>query len=133
MNSDREPTESAAGWILYDDACGFCRRWVPFWENTLRKRGFRIAPLQADWVGKRLNLGGAELTEDLRLLLADGRLISGADVYRFALKQIWWAWPVYVFSVTPGLARIFNRAYRTFARHRHQVSRACRLPGGDAP
>ena len=33
-----------AGWVLYDDACGFCRQWVPFWRETLSKRGFSIAP-----------------------------------------------------------------------------------------
>jgi predicted DCC family thiol-disulfide oxidoreductase YuxK len=37
-----------ADWILYDDSCGFCRRRVPFWEKTLQKRGFEIAPLQTN-------------------------------------------------------------------------------------
>ena len=64
------------GWIFYDDSCGFCRRWVPFWEGALRKRGFRIAALQADWVQARLNLHEAELLQDLRLLLADGSQVE---------------------------------------------------------
>jgi len=33
------------GWALYDDRCGFCRRWIPFWAAALRKRGFGVAPL----------------------------------------------------------------------------------------
>ena len=40
-------TESTKGWVLYDDGCGFCREWVPFWAPTLRKRGFGIAPSKA--------------------------------------------------------------------------------------
>jgi len=124
-----DPNATPAGWILYDDTCGFCRRWVPFWESALCKRGFRIAPLQADWVRNHLNLDETQLAEDLRLLLADGRIISGANVYRCAMKRIWWAWPFYLFSITPGLARVFDWGYRTFARHRYQVSSACRLPG----
>ncbi len=120
-------TPPAVGWILYDDACGFCRRWVPFWEGALRKRGFEIAPLQADWVQARLNLHDAELLQDLRLLLADGSQIRGADVYRYAMRRIWWAWPVYLFSVTPGFLNLFDWGYRTFAANRFRFSAACGL------
>jgi predicted DCC family thiol-disulfide oxidoreductase YuxK len=115
------------GWILYDDSCGICRRWVPFWGNALRKRGFAIAPLQADWVRQKLPMGEKELLQDLRLLLANGDQIHGADVYRYAMKRIWWAWPLYLFSIMPLCRNIFNRGYQTFAAHRHQVSRACKL------
>ena len=64
--------EEIRGWVLYDGVCGFCSRWVPFWENTLRKRGFLIAPLQADWVAEKFNFSENEVTSDLRLLLARG-------------------------------------------------------------
>ncbi|MEI7533016.1 MAG: DCC1-like thiol-disulfide oxidoreductase family protein [Verrucomicrobiae bacterium] len=117
-----------AGWILYDDSCGICRRWVPFWEDTLRARGFEIAPLQADWVRQKLSLNETELLQDLRLLLADGKLISGADTYRYALKLIWWAYPFYLFSIAPLGRNIFDWSYRKFAANRHQISGACKLP-----
>jgi predicted DCC family thiol-disulfide oxidoreductase YuxK len=115
------------GWILYDDSCGFCRRWIPFWESALRRRGFDIAPLQADWVREKLHLNEVELLRDLRLLLADGSQICGADVYRYAMRRIWWAWPAYLFSVTPGLHNVFNWGYRKFATNRFRVSSACGL------
>ena len=115
------------GWILYDESCGFCRRWIPFWENTLRRRGFDIAPLQADWVQDKLQLNETELLRDLRLLLADGSQISGAEVYRYAMRRIWWAWPLYLFSITPGFRNIFDWGYRTFATNRFRVSSACGL------
>jgi predicted DCC family thiol-disulfide oxidoreductase YuxK len=118
-----------AGWILYDDSCGFCRRWVPFWENTLRKRGFEIAPLQADWVKQKLQLNENDLLQDLRLLLANGKQIQGADTYRYAMKRIWWAYPVYLFSVAPLGRNIFDWSYGKFASHRYQISRACKIPG----
>jgi predicted DCC family thiol-disulfide oxidoreductase YuxK len=117
------------GWILYDDSCGFCRRWVPFWEKALRSRGFDIAPLQADWVRESLRVNETELLSDLRLLLANGSQILGADVYRYAMRRIWWAWPAFLFSVTPGLRRIFDWGYRTFARNRFRVSSACGFDG----
>jgi hypothetical protein len=93
--NDTKP--NPVGWILYDDSFGICRRRVPFWENTLRKRGFEIAPLQADWVKMKLQLSEAALLQDLRLLLPDGKLIAGADTYRYAMKIIWWSRPIYFF------------------------------------
>jgi len=76
-----------AGWVLYDDACGFCRRWVPYWAETLSKRGFSIAPLQSAWVQERLNAPADELLDDLRLLLPDGRQVRGADVAPVGQEQ----------------------------------------------
>jgi predicted DCC family thiol-disulfide oxidoreductase YuxK len=120
-------TNQPLGWILYDDSCGFCRRWVPFWETALRRRGFDIAPLQADWVRAKLQLSENERLQDLRLLLADGSQICGADVYRYATKRIWWSWPVYLLSVTPGLRNVFDWGYGIFAANRYRVSSACGL------
>lgn len=124
-NSANAPTP--AGWILYDEGCGFCRGWVPFWEKPLCRRGFKTAPLQSNWVREKLAVGDGELLQDLRLLLADGSQIVGADVYRHATRRIWWAWPVYLFSVTPGLKNVFDWGYRTFARNRFRVSSVCNL------
>lgn len=120
------------GWVLYDDACGFCRRWVPFWGPTLRRRGFAIAPLQSAWVRKALPGVGAELVDDLRLLLRDGSQVQGADVYRHVMRRIWWAWPFWLLACAPGLRRVFDAAYRAFADNRHRFSRACGLPSGVA-
>jgi predicted DCC family thiol-disulfide oxidoreductase YuxK len=120
------------GWILYNDSCGICRRWVPFWERTLQKRGFEIAPLQADWVKEKLQLSESDLLQDLRLLLANGETIQVADTYRYAMKRIWWAYPGYFFSIAPLGRNIFNWSYRKFATHRHQISQACKIPGKTA-
>ncbi len=124
-----EAKTNPEGWILYDDSCGICRRWVPFWENTLRKRGFEIAPLQADWVKTKLPLSEAALLQDLRLLLPDGKIISGADTYRYAMERIWWARPIYLFSIAPVGRNIFDWGYRRFAANRHKISTACQWPG----
>ncbi len=125
--SGLEDNKPPAGWILYDRSCGFCRRWIPFWENSLRRRGFGIAPLQEDWVMEKLELPPERLLDDLRLLLADGTHLAGAEVYRYAMRRIWWAWPLYLFSVLPGCRWVFDWGYQTFARNRHRVSDACGL------
>lgn len=93
------------GWVLYDGSCGVCARWVI----------------------DRTGLAPQALLEDLRLLHADGRLTSGADVYRFVMRRLWWAYPLYLLSVLPGGRQVFDWGYRTFARHRLRVSAACGL------
>jgi predicted DCC family thiol-disulfide oxidoreductase YuxK len=118
-------------WVLYDGVCGFCSRWVPFWKGTLAKRGIGIATLQEPWVVERLEAKGVateNLLDDLRILVAgSGDVIPGADAYRWAFRRIWWAWPFWALSVTPGLRHLFDSGYRAFAENRYRVSKACRL------
>jgi predicted DCC family thiol-disulfide oxidoreductase YuxK len=125
--SSPAPPPPPRGWILYDDSCGICRRAVSFWENALRRRGFAVAPLQADWVRDKLPVPAAELLDDFRLLLADGGHLAGAAAYRHAMRCIWWAWPLYLLSIMPGLRQVFDFAYRRFAANRHRVSDTCGL------
>ncbi len=127
MTEQKQPI----GWVLYDDSCGFCRRWIPFWAGALSRRGFDIAPLQREWVVRRLNTPPDDQLTDLRLLLADGDQVRGADVYRYVMRRIWWAYPLYLLSVAPLLCRVFDWGYRTFADNRYRFSRACRLPAAD--
>ncbi len=115
------------GWVLYDASCGACSRWVPFWAPTLARIGLGVASLQAPWVGEKLSVSTDELLADIRILFADGRQLAGADVYRYVMRRVWWALPVYLVAAAPGTRRVFDAAYRTFAKHRHQISATCRL------
>ena len=115
------------GWVLYDAACGVCARWVPYWAPTLARLGLGIAPLQTPWVRARLELGPDALLSDIRLLLADGTHLAGAEVYRYVMQRLWWAYPLYLVAAAPGLRNVFDVAYRAFADHRRQISAVCRL------
>jgi uncharacterized protein YqjF (DUF2071 family) len=119
--------------VLYDGACGVCSRWVPFWARTLAGLGLEIAPLQTPWVADRLRLPPDVLLTDLRLLLSDGRQFAGADVYRYVMRRLWWAYPVYLLAEAPGLRLLFDGAYRKFADNRHRVSAACRIHASGVP
>ncbi|MGH9441156.1 MAG: thiol-disulfide oxidoreductase DCC family protein [Thermoanaerobaculia bacterium] len=121
------------GTVLYDDECGFCRRWVLFWRATLERRGYSVAPLQGEWAREKLGLAGEELVEDVRLLFPDGRITRGANVYREVMRRIWWLSPVWLLSAAPGLRSVFDRGYRVFASHRHRFSRGCGLAPGVHP
>jgi predicted DCC family thiol-disulfide oxidoreductase YuxK len=112
-----------SGLVLYDDSCGFCRRWIPFWGRALARRGFEIEPLQAG----RLPLTDAELLQDLRLLLPDGRQVVGADVYRYVMRRIWWAYPLSLVAGLPPFRQLFDAAYLAFANNRFWISQTCGL------
>jgi predicted DCC family thiol-disulfide oxidoreductase YuxK len=116
------------GWVLYDGACGFCSRWAPLWERALAKRGFLIAPLQSDWVAEKLHLSDKELASDFRLLLVDGEQLAGAAAYRYLMRRIGWATPLYLLSILPGLRTLFDTSYRAFAENRYWISRRCHVP-----
>jgi predicted DCC family thiol-disulfide oxidoreductase YuxK len=120
--------QPANGWVLYDGACGVCSHWVPKWGGILARLGLAVAPLQSSWVEERTGLSRDVLLTDLRLLHSDGSMISGADVYRYVLRRIWWGYPLYLFSVMPGLRGVFDWAYRTFAQHRMRISASCSVP-----
>jgi uncharacterized protein YqjF (DUF2071 family)/predicted DCC family thiol-disulfide oxidoreductase YuxK len=123
------------GWVLYDEGCGVCARWVPFWAPTLQRLDLEIAPLQAPWVTERLGLGPATLMRDLRIVLDDDRQFVGADAYRYVMARLWWARPLGLLAGAPGLRHAFDAAYRAFADNRLGMSHACGLrpPGAPAP
>jgi len=116
-----------AGWILYDDSCGICRRAVPFWGEWLRRKGFVSLPLQTPWVRERLATTDEDLLLDLRILLPDGTQHRGPDAFRFALAQVWWSAPLALLSRLPLVRRLFDACYRAFARNRLRISDACGL------
>ena len=122
-----EARTTLRGWVLYDSDCGFCSWWIPLWAETLARRGFEIAPLQAAWVREQTGLASEELVRDIRLLLADGSLLAGGDVYLHVMRRIWWARPFAWLFQLPGLRWAFEQTYRTFNRNRFRISRACRL------
>ena len=116
------------GWLLYDNSCGFCDRWIQFWRKRLKLSGIEIAPLQESWVIAALGLSEEESMRDVLILLHDRRLVRGADAYRLAMSRIWWAYPLYRLSLLPILRLIFDTAYRTFADNRYRISHTCHLP-----
>ena len=128
--SQPDPSRSPGavrGWVLYDGQCGVCRSLVPRWARSLRGRGFAITPLQEPWVVECLRGLGEDPFRDFRLLLADGRLLTGAEVYRYLLRDRWWTRPLYWLTRLPILSWLFDAAYRRFADNRHRISSSCGL------
>ncbi len=120
------PTEGN-GWVLYDGMCGFCSWWIPRLRGALARSGFSIAPLQASWVRKTISMPDSEQTRDIRLLLRDGTLISGADAYIYCLKRMRYLRIIGIVLGLPGIRDLTWRVYRMINRNRFFISRVCRL------
>ena len=116
------------GWLLYDGSCGFCSRWVPFWENTLKKRGFHIAPLQSAWVSEQLKIPQNELAADLRLVLAQRRTVARSRSLSILNEANLVGHAALSTFDLARLRTLFNAGYRAFADNRYWISRACHLP-----
>jgi predicted DCC family thiol-disulfide oxidoreductase YuxK len=126
----RDPGQTArpsSDCILYDGSCGFCSRWVQFWGPTLSRRNIAIAELQEPWVADELKLRSDELLDDIRLVTRDGQLVNGGDVYLYATRRIWWAWPFCAIFSLPGFNFLLHAGYRWFARNRFRFSHTCGL------
>jgi predicted DCC family thiol-disulfide oxidoreductase YuxK len=129
--SDHE-SESALpreGSILYDGRCGFCFRWVHFWERIVGRRGFALKDLQSACADGSLQIPQKNLLDDIQVLTRDGTLESGANAYLFVARHIWWAWPFHAIFRLPGFNWMLWQGYRWFNRNRYRVSRYCPLPG----
>jgi predicted DCC family thiol-disulfide oxidoreductase YuxK len=116
---------SAEGWVLYDGGCSFCVRMLRFWSPVLRRRGFEVDTLQADWTHQALGMTPDETVREIRLLTASGAIYSGADVYLFVAKRIWWAWPFGVLFSLPRFKTLIWAGYRWLAANRHCISGYC--------
>jgi len=136
MTTPDEKSKSATpreGWILYDGGCGFCFRWVHFWQKEVERRGFGIKDLQTASAEGSLQIPKENLLDDIRVLTRTGELESGADAYLYVARRIWWAWPFYAIFSLPGFHWLLWQGYRWFNRNRYRLSSSCPLPqSGDA-
>jgi predicted DCC family thiol-disulfide oxidoreductase YuxK len=119
--------QPSKGWILYDGACGTCTRLALKAGPTLGKIGFHLVPLQSPWAQGVIAQTGDPLLDDIRLVHPTGGIVSGPEVYRYVMKNVWWAYPLYLLSLVPGLKSAFDRGYRAFARNRMRISNGCAI------
>ena len=54
----------------------------------------------------------------MRVITVDGQSFSGADALIFLARRIWWAWPLAVVALIPGVRSLLRRAYGYYASRR---------------
>lgn len=128
-----EITESAEaepvrGWIFYDADCSSCRDLALRFEAFFGARSFYFAPLQHEWVQRRLKLPRAQALEEMRVLTSTGQVFGGADAVIFLARQIWWAKPLAWMTRMPFIHAILHRVYRRVAARRTCAIRTTAAP-----
>jgi len=107
------------GWIFFDAECRFCRATRQCCGAVFERRRYAWLPLQTPGAIARLRLSEAELLAEMKLLLADGRVLGGLAAWTVLLRSVWWLWPLGVLFGLPGIRWFSNLAYGWIARHRH--------------
>jgi predicted DCC family thiol-disulfide oxidoreductase YuxK len=118
------PTDHKAE-IYFDGSCGLCTRSRQRFGAMTARRGFIWLPLQTPAVAKRLGLSDGELPGELKLLTHQGEILGGVDALMYIARRIWWATPVWLVSLVPGVRPLMRVIYRQVARNRHRISGAC--------
>jgi predicted DCC family thiol-disulfide oxidoreductase YuxK len=89
------------------------------------KRGFEWLPLQSPGAASRLGLSQTALLEEMKLQLADGRVMGGIDSWIELFRSVWWLRPISLLLSLPGLHWLGSACYRWLARNRYCFGGKC--------
>lgn len=117
-----------AGVVHYDGECGLCRAWVARWSPRLAARGYEFQPLQSEASRRALAMAAVEIPGEMKLTLADGRVLGGIHAVAELHRNFLWGWPLWAATRTPGLRQLAEAAYRCLARRRHRLAAMLGLP-----
>lgn len=99
----------------------------------LGQRCFHLLPLQSPEASPWLGATGLAPLGEMRLVLADGRNLGGADAIVEIARHIWWAWPLWAVSRFPGIMPILRAGYRVVAANRHCANDVCLITHRSKP
>ena len=120
----RPPT----GRLYYDGACPFCLRWAGRLGFIARQGGFEVLTLQSAEARHDLGLVEGELPAEMKLRLADGRVLGGLDACIALAEAAGWCAPLGWLLRVPGVNGLAWRAYRWIAANRYCLGGACIVP-----
>lgn len=109
---------------MYDGDCGFCRRWIGRWRESVKDRA-EFAPARE--AAARFPGIAPSFAEAVHLIEPDGRVTRGAEaVFRLlALVPGRGGW-LRAYRTVPGVRALSEALYRLVAGHRPFFDRATR-------
>ncbi|HEY8155679.1 MAG TPA: DUF393 domain-containing protein [Myxococcota bacterium] len=115
------PESAAAAWdlrLLYDGDCPLCSREVAWLRRLDRRSRIQFEDIAApDFDAGRYGLDAQAVMARIHAVLPGGRVIEGLEVFRLAYAAVGLGW-LLAPSRWPGVGRLFDAAYRSFARNR---------------
>jgi len=125
---ERLAHDHVAGRLYYDGACPFCRRWVGRLAFIAKQGGFELLPLQTETARRDLGLAAGVLPHEMKLRLADGRVLGGVDAIIVLAEAAGWTAPLGWLLRGPGVNPLAWRVYRRIAANRYCLGGACVVP-----
>ena len=114
--------------MLYDPACGLCRRVQGWLAEQPKLIEIRMIPIKTDAARRRFPKLNHELTaEDLTVISDQGAVYFGPKGW---LMMLWALAPYREWSyrlASPELLPTTRRVVSLISQHRYQISRATRL------
>jgi predicted DCC family thiol-disulfide oxidoreductase YuxK len=120
--------ENVKGWVGYDADCPFCRAVERRWHPILRRRGFPFVPLQDPAFAARLGVSPDHPHAEMKLLLAEGRVLGGSGAWTYLMQQIGWLAPLGWLAESFLFRPLTAAAYRWVAANRYCLGDVCGLP-----
>jgi len=120
--------------ILFDGVCNLCNGFVQFIIVRDKKRYFRFASLQSDYVAS-LNLDAENLISDMNtvILLENGHIYTKSAAVLRIIRHLRFPYPIaYMFIIIPSSIRDF--VYNWISRNRYKwfgKREACMIPTPD--
>jgi len=114
--------------VFYDGACPICSREIGWLKRRIPEGNVNfedLSLLQQD--GSRCGISRKSLMQEIHAITPNGEVLKGMEVIRRLYVEAGLGW---ILSPTgwPGLKRLFDFAYRVFARNRAQLGRVLRKP-----
>jgi predicted DCC family thiol-disulfide oxidoreductase YuxK len=132
-------TERPKSTVLYDGACGLCRRSaaVLWTTDALHRLEFADARDEALLRARFSGVDPRAALEDMHLVTSQGRVYVGFDAYRRMASLIPLGWPVLPLLYLPGVPWLGRKVYRRVADSRipilHCAGGSCEVDHGHEP
>ncbi len=114
-------TDANAGVLFYDGACGVCRSGAQRTHRMLRRRGFRLLPLQSLDAARLTRATPEALMREMHLVTPTGQVLRGVDAILYVAPLLRWV------AMVPGVKRVMRVGYAWVAANRYPLSASCAL------
>jgi predicted DCC family thiol-disulfide oxidoreductase YuxK len=102
--------------VIYDDACGFCRRWADRLRRWDRAGRIVMLPLQDDRAPALAGRPRNTLRQAVHVVLPTGRVAAGAAALGEVCRFLPGGWVVRLVLAPPGALSVAEWGYRYVAR-----------------
>ena len=116
------PRAPEAPTLIYDGACGFCRRWVVRAKRLDVRDVVRMLPLQHETASQVSGRPAAQLRLAAHFVRADGAVYAGAAAARELSRYLRGGWIVRAVAAMPGVMLVAEGVYARIARRWGPVS-----------